>query len=196
VFKASDFSKVCRGDTPSHDPDPPPYLTVPTTLARTAVRKFHRQGEAVAKQYLASSKVGSWANHPTSSSMATNNTRVLDGLDWYIQEDKADGRAMNALDATAIVTIQGIDVETRIDVVLDDGNGLAGRVVFWDGPDFDAATAQTIACPYAFALEALYPGATYTTIGVWQARRRYSVEVPHGDALGSVTAAGQVLAGM
>jgi hypothetical protein len=146
-------------------------------------------------QYLRQSKVGDWANHPHTST-ATNNQRVLDGFGWYVQADAAHGRPVKGLDETAIVTLGGIDVETRIDVVLDDGNDLAGRVVLWDGPEFDPTKAETIACPFAYALQALYPGRGYTTIGVWQARRQYAVEVPHAAAMAATPAAIRILAAM
>jgi hypothetical protein len=196
VLKASDFSKACRGKDPDRGSEPLPFLMLPTVLARTAVRTFHKQGATVAKAYLANSKVGEWANHPKAS-MATNNTRILDGFDWYVQEDMAHGRSMKGIDETAIVTIQGIDVETQIHVVLDEGNGsVGGRVVLWDGPDFDATSAPTIACVYAHALHKVYPSATYTTIGVWQGRRQYRIEVPHATAIAKTATAAQILAGM
>jgi hypothetical protein len=128
--------------------------------------------------------------------MATSNSRVLDGFDWYVQEHAADGRPVKDLDRSAVVDLQGIDVDARIDVVLEDGTGVAGRIVFWDGPDFDAALAPTIACVFAHALQALYPGQTYTTIGIWQARRQYREEVPFASAMGRSAAAHKVLAAM
>lgn len=170
-------------------------MTLPTVLARTAVRKFHNTGAAAAKQYLAQSKVGDWANHPRAS-MATSNQRVLDGFDWYVQEDAADGRPMKELDRSAVVRLQGVDVEARIDVVLDDGNDIAARVVFWDGPEFDATLAPTIACAFAHALQALYPGRNYTTVGIWQARRQYREEVPHATAMARTGDAHNFLAAM
>jgi hypothetical protein len=149
----------------------------------------------MARQYLAQSKVGAWANHPRPS-MATNNQRVLDGFDWYIQEDAADGRPMHGLDKTVVVSLKGTNVEARLDVVMKDGSDLAGRVVFWDGPDFDATSAPTIACVFAHALVALYPGRNFTTVGVWHARWQYKEEVPHAAAIARTAAAHQILAAM
>jgi hypothetical protein len=128
--------------------------------------------------------------------MATTNQRVLDGFDWYIQEDSADGRPMHGLDKAAVVNLNGTNVEARLDVVLEDGSDLAGRVVLWDGPRFDATLAPTIACAFAHALTALYPGRNFTTVGVWHARWHYKEEVPHAVALGMTTAAHQILAAM
>jgi hypothetical protein len=128
--------------------------------------------------------------------MATNNQRVLDGFDWYIQEHAADGRPMKHLDEEVVVSLNGTDVGVRLDVVLDDGTDLAARIVFWDGPDFDANLAPTIACAFAHALVSLYPGRNFTTVGVWQARRQYKEEVPHATAIARTTAAYKVLSGM
>lgn len=192
------LGRACREpgfSPPPPDPDPPIYLILPTTLAQAAVRMHHKQGAAAAKQYLARSKVGDWANHQRPS-MATNNQRVLDGFDWYVQEDAADGRPMKDLDRDAVVSLHGINVDATIDVALGDGSGVAGRVVLWDGPDFDALLAPTIACVFAHALQAIFPSQNYTTIGIWQARRQYREEVPFASALGSTAAAHKVLAAM
>jgi hypothetical protein len=164
-------------------------------LAQAAIRTFHTHGAVTARSFLAGSKVGGWSNHERQS-MATNNQRVLDGLDWYIQEDAADGRPMNELDQSVVVNLNGTGVTTRLDVVLDDGADLAARIVFWDGPDFDANLAPTIACVFAHALVGLYPGRDFTTVGIWQARRQYKEEVPHAAALARTTAAHNVLSGM
>lgn len=195
VFTAHNLGRACRGADTSPDPDPPVFVTLPTVLARTAVRRLHTADAATAKQYLAQSKVGEWANH-SRASMATSNSRVLDGFDWYVQEDAADGRPVKDLDRSAVVSIQGIDVDAHLDLVLDDGADIAGRVVLWDGPDFDAELAPTIACAYAHALVALYPGRNFTTVGIWQARRQYKEEVQHASAIARTPAAHKILAAM
>jgi hypothetical protein len=170
-------------------------MTVPTTCARAAVRLLHTTGAAAAKAYLAGSKVGLWAGH-NNPSMASNNQNVLDGFDWYAAEDANDGRPMTALDARRVVSLQGIDVYARLDVVIQDGTDLAGRVVLWDAPDFDPAGAPVMACAFAHALQTLYPGRGFTTVGIWQARRQRLVEVPHAVALGQTAAAHAILATM
>ncbi|MGA9762391.1 MAG: hypothetical protein WBQ14_08215 [Gaiellaceae bacterium] len=128
--------------------------------------------------------------------MATNNRRVLDGFDWYVRQDALDGRPMNALDQSTVVSLQGIDVEAHIDVVLKDGDDLAARIIFWDAPKFDATVASTMACAYAHALQSVYPGRNFTQIGVWQARLRYLLEVPYAEAIARTGAAAAVLASM
>jgi hypothetical protein len=156
---------------------------------------LHNTNAAVATQYLAQSKVGEWANH-NNNSMATSNSRVLQGFAWYIHEDAGDGRPMLDLDSSAVVSLGGIDVDARIDVVLEDGNDVAARIVLWDGPDFDANSAPIVACVFAHALVALYPGRNFTTVGIWQARRQYKAEVPHATAIARTTAAHKILAAM
>jgi hypothetical protein len=128
--------------------------------------------------------------------LASNAQAVVDGFDWYATQDQADGRAMRDLDEHAVVAFPAGQVDARLDVVLDDGNAIAGRVVLWDGPDFNPSTAPVMACAFAKALAVLYPSHTFTTIGIWQARRQRLVEVPHAAALAQTTAADSVLASM
>jgi hypothetical protein len=199
VFNAHQLTRTCREPGYAHPAasgsDPPAFLTVPTTCARAAVRTLHSTGATAAKAYLVQSRVGQWAGHKNAS-MASSNQNVLDGFDWYAAEDATDGRPMTTLDASRVVNLRGIDVTARLDVVLDDGTDLAGRVVLWDAPDFDPAAAPVMACAFAHALVALYPGRNFTTVGIWQARRQRRVEVQHAAALGQTAAAHAILATM
>ncbi|HMJ36765.1 MAG TPA: hypothetical protein VK501_22870 [Baekduia sp.] len=170
-------------------------MTVPTTCARAAVRMLHSSGSAPARIYLGQSKVGQWTAHENNS-MASGARAVIDGFDWYIKHDAADGRQMKALDAKAVVSLQGDSVSARLDVVLDDGAALAGRVVLWDGPDFKPAIAPVMACAFAHALQILYPSGVFTTVGIWQARRQRLVEVPHAAALAQTAVASAIFAAM
>jgi hypothetical protein len=156
---------------------------------------FHTTGAPAAERYLDQSKVGEWVDHPNAS-MASGARNVVDGLDWYVQRDAADGRPMKSLDESKVISLQAIDVMVRLDVVLNDGSALAGRVILWDGPNFKPVEAPVIACAFAHALTALYPERNFTTIGIWQARRQHHVEVPHSDALVQTAAAGAILAAM
>jgi hypothetical protein len=156
---------------------------------------LHSAGAPAAKLYLGQSKVGEWANH-TNPSMAGNNSNVLAGFDWYIAQDAADGRPAKDLDATTVISLPAGPVIARLDVVLDDGDDLAARVVLWDAPSFDSDVAPVMACAYAYALQALYPFRSFTTIGIWQARRQRRVEVPYADALAQTQTASAVLATM
>jgi hypothetical protein len=170
-------------------------MTVPTTCARAAVRMLHTTGATPAKLYLGNSKVGAWTGH-SNASMASGAQAVVAGLDWYARMDAADGRPMTALDQRTIIRLPSGTISARIDVVLEDGNDLAGRVVLWDGPDFRVDSAPTIACAFAHAMSAAYVGRHITTIGVWQARRQRAVEVPHADAIAATATASAVLAAM
>lgn len=170
-------------------------MTVPSTCARAAVRELHTNGAAAATSYLNQSKVGQWVGH-TNASMASGAQNVLDGFDWYIQEDAADGRSAKALDESRVVSLQGTSVKARLDVVLDDGSDLAARVVLWDAPNFKAADAPVIACAFAHALQDAYPTRAFTTIGIWQARRQNRVEVPHAAAIAQTAAASAILLAM
>jgi len=171
---------------------PPPFLTKPTTVARAAVRAYHRSGAGAATSYLAGS-LGGWLDHPNKS-MAGNARNTLDGLANYISADREDGRATRTLDTNTAVTLAAGDVKVRFDLVLNDGSGVAGRVVLWDGPDFSDKDAPVIAAIYAQALTALHPATTATTIGIWQARRGHVMEIPVAAALQRLPTANAVLA--
>ncbi len=116
--------------------------------------------------------------------MATANSNLLRGFQWYVRQDGADGRAVRTLGHKAIVDVGGGELRATVDVVLDDGEGIAGRAVLWDGPDFADEDAPLIAYPFAAALQASFAGRTLTTIGVWQGRRQHAVEVSAFEALG------------
>lgn len=170
-------------------------MVVPTTNARAAVRILHTTTPAAATRYLAGSTVGSWTSHDNRS-MASGAQAVVDGFDWYARSDAADARTFKDLDERAIVTLPSGSIAVRLDVVLDDGDGLAGRVVLWDGPDFDPGSAPVMACAFAHGMQTLYPGRSVTTIGVWQARRQRLVEVPFAQALAQTRAADSILASL
>jgi hypothetical protein len=128
--------------------------------------------------------------------MASGARAIVDGFDWYVAQDANDGRPMKALDQKAVVSLPAGTLDVRLDVTLDDGGDVAGRVVLWDGPDFAPADAPVMACAFALALQQLYPKATVTTIGIWQARRQRLVEVPYASAVASTAAASTILAMM
>lgn len=168
-------------------------MIVPTTVARTAVRLLHTSDASSAKLYLANSKVGEWTSHDHPS-MASGARAVVDGFDWYAAQDAADGRSVRALDAATTITLPAGSLDARIDVVLDDGTDLAGRIVLWDGPDYDVSIVPVMACAFAHALQALYPTRSFSTVGVWQARRQRLTEVPHAEALAETATASGILA--
>jgi hypothetical protein len=128
--------------------------------------------------------------------MASGARAVIEGFEWYAERDTADGRPMHTLDAHTSVSLPAGTVSTRLDVVLDDGPSLAGRVVLWDGPDFKDSVAPVIACAFAHALQALYPSRSFTSVGVWQARRQRLVEVPFASAIAESATADAILASL
>jgi hypothetical protein len=176
-----------RAPGPTSEP-PPPYLSVPPNIARKAVALYHDKGAREARRYLRSSKVGQWANH-TNASMATSNSNVLAGFDAYVAADTADGRPIAALAQSTVLAWPAGPLKVRLDVTLTDGDALAARALFWDGPDLTEAQAPLIAAAYAAALAQLHPGALLTAIGIWQARRQTYLEVPVTSALRQVRAA-------
>ncbi len=176
-----------RAPAPASEP-PPAFLSVPVTVARKAVSLYHEQGAPAARRYLRASKVGKWAGH-TNASMATSNGNVLSGFDAYIATDARDGRSVAELARSTVLAWPAGPLKVRLDVILSDGDGLAGRAIFWDGPDLAEAQAPLIAAPYAAALEQLHPGTSLTGMGIWQARRQTYVEVSIASALGQVRVA-------
>jgi hypothetical protein len=172
MIKGHQLSRACRqpGFQPPETGQPvAAFMVQPTICGQAAVRLLHTTGSVAATQYLANSNVGTWTHH-SYASLASNAQAVIDGFAWYVQCDAADGRPMLALDRHAVITQLGRPVDARLDVVLTDGPDLAARIVMWDGPDFDPIVAPVIACSFALALAASYPGRSFTTIGVWQAR--------------------------
>lgn len=133
------------------DGEPPAFMVAPTTIARAAVRLLHTSDAASAKLYLAESKVGQWTSHDNAS-MASGARAVVDGFDWYVHQDAADGRLVSALDVATTVALPAGSLDARLDVVLYDGTDLAGRVVLWDVPA--AAEAATLLYAAAWVLDA------------------------------------------
>jgi hypothetical protein len=156
---------------------------------------LHKSNAAAAKRYLAGSKVGSWTGH-ANASMASGARAVVDGFDWYVKSDAVDGRTFKDLDEETVVVLPAGSVTARLDVVLDDGDDLAGRVILWDGPDLAPGSAPVIAFAFAVAMQTLYPGRRITTVGVWQARRQRLVEVPFAHAIAQRSAANSILASL
>jgi hypothetical protein len=176
-----------RAPGPGAEP-PAAYLSVPVTVARKAVAVYHEEGASAARAYLRASKVGKWASH-TNPSMATSNSNVLSGFEAYVTADITDGRSVAALGQSAVLAWPAGPLKVRLDVVLGDGDGFAGRAILWDGPDLTEAQAPLIAAPYASALAQLFPGVSLTSMGVWQARRQTWTEVPFNVALRQVRSA-------
>jgi hypothetical protein len=65
-------------------------MVAPTTIARAAVRQLHTGDSESAKRYLAESKVGQWTAHDNAS-MASGARAVVEGFDWCVAQDAADG---------------------------------------------------------------------------------------------------------
>lgn len=185
-----------RAPGPTSEP-PPAYLSVPPNVARKAVSLYHERDARAARRYLRSSKVGQWANH-TNASMATSNSNVLSGFEAYVAADRSDGRPVADLAQSTVLDWHAGPLKVRLDMTLTDDDGLAARVLFWDGPDLTEAQAPLIAAPYAAALSQLYPEASLTAIGIWQARRQTYVDVADPKCVTSSAcipeASGQALA--
>lgn len=162
-------------------------MVAPTTCARAAVRLHHEHGGSSGIDYLAASVVGKWQSHDNPS-MASNASAVIAGMTWYVNRDAEDGRTAHKVAEELVVEVGGHAVPLRLDVVLNDGEQLAGRMILWDGPDFEEASAALIACPFALALAATYPDDAFTTVGVWQARRQHLVEVDFASAVNEMPA--------
>lgn len=132
-------------------------------------------------------------DHP---SLASSSRAVLAGLDWYIDAAREDGRQHVGFDVTQVVQLPGGDVSVRLDLVLEHDGLLAARTVLWDAPALDAAMASVSAYSFAAALAALNPGRSFSTIGIWQSRRRQQFEIGHDEALAQREAASAVLEAM
>jgi hypothetical protein len=195
MITAANVSRAIRQPgyrLPSVLDEPPVFMVLPTTIARRAVRAFHEKGATAAITYVSESKLGEWANH-TNPSMASGARNVINGVVEYTKAATADGRKNVRLDQKTVVKLKAGPVEVSIDVVLADGNDIAGRVVMWDGPDFEPEDAPLIAAVYSQGLQQLYPKRTITSIGVWQGRRQSRAEVAFGDAQAQLKKSSRVL---
>ena len=77
--------------TPRGAGSPPVFMTLPTTVARKAVKTYHEHGVTAARDYLRASKLDAWARH-RNPSMASGARNVIDGIEAYFAADRADGR--------------------------------------------------------------------------------------------------------
>lgn len=172
---------------------PPPFLVKPTSVARAAVRRFHRNGMSNAREYLRQVLAGELVHrHP---SMRTNAENTVQGLENYIAADAGDGREFTGFCPSTTVTMPSGTVRTQVDALVNSASGeLSGRAVFWDGGEISADDATVIAYPYAVALQSLYPEETISDVCVWQARRNNMHLVPLGEALGQAARADAALA--
>lgn len=179
MVNAHQLSREIRepGSQASLSDDPPAFMVFPVTAARRAVRIYHRSGAKAALSYLNNSKVGDWTDSPNPS-LASNARNTIAGLELYIAEDIADKRPLRELDRKTVISLSSGPVEVRLDAVLDDIDGVAGRVVLWDGPDFAEKDAAAIAAVFGEALEKAFPGETATSIAIWQVRRGHTIEIP------------------
>lgn len=176
----SAYTRSCRGA--ESDGTPPGFLVAPASCIRAGVRRFHSEGRAAATNYLQQSKVTEWADH-RNRSMATNSRRLLAGADWYMDRAATDPRPLVALGQKLEVTVGDVAMTATLDVVLGDDDRVGGRVVLWDGLNFDDHDADLIAYPFALALRDMYPERELTTIGIWQGRWGHAVEVDVAQAL-------------
>lgn len=161
---------------------PPPFLVKPTTVARAAVRRFHRSGASSAREYLLEALSAELVHtHP---SMRTNAQNTVQGLEHYIEADAVDGRTFSGFCPSVPVTMTSGTVRTQVDALVVSATGeIAGRAVYWDGGNISEAQAPIIAYPYAVALQTLYPENTVSDVCVWQARRNNIHLVPVEEAL-------------
>jgi hypothetical protein len=195
MVTAANISRAIRQPgykVPSVLEEPRVFMVLPTTIARRAVRVFHEDGATAAIAYVSESKLGEWANH-TNPSMASGARNTINGVVEYTKAATADGRKMVDLNRKTVVKLKSGPVKVSIDVVLADGDDIAGRVVMWDGPDFESEDAPLIAAVYAQGLQQLYPKRTITSIGVWQGRRQSRAEVTFRDAQAQLKKASRIL---
>lgn len=195
MITAANISRAIRQPgykLPSVLEEPPVFMVLPTTIARRSVRAFHDDGAAAAIAYVSGSKLGEWASH-TNPSMASGAQNTINGVVEYTKAAAADGRKMVDLDPKTVVNLKSGPVEVSIDVVLADGNDIAGRIVMWDGPDFASEDAPLIAAVYSQGLQQLYPKRNITSIGVWQGRRQTRAEVAFRDAQAQLKKASRIL---
>lgn len=182
--------------TGSRGPSKPPvFMTLPTTIARRAVTLYHQAGRQVALEYVGESKLAAWAGS-RHRSLASSASNVIDGVSAYITADQGDGRTVLELGRETVIALPSGPVKARIDVVLEDSGGLVGRVVFWDGPGFQATQVPLLAAPFSEAMRRMYPQRTISSIAVWQGRRQIQEETSFNAAQRRLPRANQIAASL
>jgi len=168
-------------------------MVLPTTIARKAIRTYHEEGEAAAIEYVRQSKLTPWSGS-RHRSLASSASNVIDGISAYFTADQADGRPVIGLGREVVVPLRSGPVKARLDAILEGSNGLVGRVVLWDGPDFTVVQAPLIASAYSEAMRQLFPEKKIESICVWQGRRQTREEIAFRTAQAQLRRADEIAA--
>lgn len=174
---------------------PPAFMVLPTTIARSAVSIYHEKGRRAALEYVGKSKLAAWAGS-RHRSLASSASNVIDGISAYMAADLQDGRPVIALGKEEVVSLASGPIKARIDVVLEDGSDLVGRVIFWDGPDFEPAQVPLLAAPYSEGIQRMFPQRTIKSIAIWQGRRQTREETSFASAQRRLPRADEIAANL
>jgi hypothetical protein len=183
----SDFRSVAR--SPGSPPDRSGTgFPTPHPVRQRAVRSYHREGLAAARQALDEGLSRYWSRPGGPATQARNTRRAFER---YVSLDSADGREFAHLGLEHDVVAGAHSVGTRIDVVLFSPNdeGYDGRLLLWDTPRCTQELAELYAAPCVAAIDAVL-GLPAQSMGVWQLRHRAEFEVDAEvarDRLGDVT---------
>jgi hypothetical protein len=177
-FKASLKDPARRAG--AHGSAPP----TPMTMANTAVRTFHRDGEFAARQYLTRTIQRSpyWGpTGPTNAHSWANS--ILDYFDTYITLATADTRRWLPMTVSSDPQFGAHTVGVRLDVVLLDGQGYVARIPLWEKGPLDAHVMETLACPILAAVGDELGAAKAVGVDFWHLRTSAATHVPARTAL-------------
>lgn len=162
--------------------DPPPS---PMTMANTAVRRFHRDGEFAARQYLTRTIQRSPYWGPAGPANArTWAASILDYFDNYVAMATSDSRRWLPMTVSSETRFGPHTVGVRLDVVLLDGQGYVARIPLWEKDPLHADVMTTLACPILMAVGDELGMAKAVGVDFWHLRTRAPTHVPARAALG------------
>jgi hypothetical protein len=122
--------------------------------ATSAVRRFHRDGTAVATAQLngAFDRSGHWG--PNGSPRARGWADAIRAcFQTYVELAARDGRPTLGSPVTTDIGVGGDAIGVSLDVVLLDRAGYVGRYLLWDRPDLTRDDAEMLAAPVVRALQ-------------------------------------------
>lgn len=161
--------------------DPPP---TPITMVNTAVRRFHRDGEFAARQYLTHTIQRSphWGPNGPASAWGWANA-MLDYFDNYINMALADSRRWLPMTVSSDPDFRRHTVGVRLDVVLLDGQGYVARIPSWEKDPLELSLMAILACPIVQAVGDELGSMKAVGVDFWHLRTTAATHVPARTAL-------------
>jgi hypothetical protein len=185
----AEFRGVVR--SPGAAPPASGGFPTPHPVRQAAIRRYHDQGLAAARQVLDDGLSRYWSR-PGGPATQARNTRSA--FARYVELDVSDGRPAAYMGLEHNVVIGSHTVGVRLDVVLFDepGVGYDGRLLLWETAPCTRDLAELYAAPCVEAIEQRL-GLPANIIDIWQLRHRTEFRVTSADARARIADVGAVL---